>query len=153
MPKTPEAAGDHRAGSGQPAWHPGLHRRELLQALLGGISQTTYVDREEYDVYLRANQRDFSSVSDLSRIYLKAANGEMVTLSTLATVKQVASPQRLNHYQRQKAVTLTADLAPGHTLGEALDYLDGWASANLPSGMTVDYAGESRTIATTRARW
>ena len=80
----------------------------------------------------------------MSRIYLKAANGEMVTLSTLATVKQVASPQRLNHYQRQKAVTLTADLAPGHTLGEALDYLDGWASANLPSGMTVDYAGESK---------
>jgi HAE1 family hydrophobic/amphiphilic exporter-1 len=116
-----------------------------LQALLGGISQTTYVDRgEEYDVYLRANQRDFNGVSDLSRIYLKAANGEMVTLSTLATVKQVASPQRLNHYQRQKAVTLTADLAPGHTLGEALDYLDGWASANLPSGMTVDYAGESK---------
>ncbi len=74
-----------------------------LQALLGGISQTTYVDRgEEYDVYLRANQRDFNGVSDLSRIYLKAANGEMVTLSTLATVKQVASPQRLNHYQRQR---------------------------------------------------
>ncbi|RQM79742.1 efflux RND transporter permease subunit [Aeromonas dhakensis] len=116
-----------------------------LQALLGGISQTTYVDRgEEYDVYLRANQRDFNGVSDLSRIYLKAANGEMVTLSTLATVKQVASPQRLNHYQRQKAVTLTADLAPGHTLGEALDYLDGWANANLPNGMTVDYAGESK---------
>ncbi|MGN4963617.1 efflux RND transporter permease subunit [Aeromonas dhakensis] len=116
-----------------------------LQALLGGISQTTYVDRgEEYDVYLRANQRDFNGVSDLSRIYLKAANGEMVTLSTLATVKLVASPQRLNHYQRQKAVTLTADLAPGHTLGEALDYLDGWANANLPNGMTVDYAGESK---------
>ncbi|HHQ4567387.1 TPA: efflux RND transporter permease subunit [Aeromonas hydrophila] len=116
-----------------------------LQALLGGISQTTYVDRgEEYDVYLRANQRDFNGVSDLSRIYLKAANGEMVTLSTLATVTQVASPQRLNHYQRQKAVTLTADLAPDRTLGEALDFLDGWASANLPSGMTVDYAGESK---------
>ncbi|WP_314926278.1 efflux RND transporter permease subunit [Aeromonas piscicola] len=116
-----------------------------LQALLGGVSQTTYVDRgEEYDVYLRANQRDFNGVSDLSRIYLKAASGEMVSLSTLATVTQVASPQRLNHYQRQKAVTLTADLAPDRTLGEALDFLDGWASANLPSGMTVDYAGESK---------
>ncbi|HGY5238362.1 MULTISPECIES: efflux RND transporter permease subunit [Aeromonas] len=116
-----------------------------LQALLGGVSQTTYVDRgEEYDVYLRANQHDFNGVSDLSRIYLKAASGEMVSLSTLATVKQVASPQRLNHYQRQKAVTLTADLAPDRTLGEALDFLDGWANANLPSGMTVDYAGESK---------
>lgn len=116
-----------------------------LQALLGGVSQTTYVDRgEEYDVYLRANQTQFNGISDVSRIYLKAASGEMVSLSTLATVTQVASPQRLNHYQRQKAVTLTADLAPDHTLGEALDFLDGWAADHLPIGMTVDYAGESK---------
>lgn len=80
----------------------------------------------------------------MSRIYLKAASGEMVSLSTLATVTQVASPQRLNHYQRQKAVTLTADVAPGHTLGEALDFLDGWAADYLPTGMSVDYAGESK---------
>lgn len=116
-----------------------------LQALLGGVSQTTYVDRgEEYDVYLRANQNDFNGISDISRIYLKAASGEMVSLSTLATIKQVASPQRLNHYQRQKAIALTADLAPGHTLGEALDFLDGWAADHLPTGMSVDYAGESK---------
>ncbi|MGU5726481.1 efflux RND transporter permease subunit [Aeromonas caviae] len=116
-----------------------------LQALLGGVSQTTYVDRgEEYDVYLRANQTQFNGISDVSRIYLKAASGEMVSLSTLATVTQVASPQRLNHYQRQKAVTLTADVAPGHTLGEALDFLDGWAADHLPTGMSVDYAGESK---------
>ncbi len=116
-----------------------------LQALLGGVSQTTYVDRgEEYDVYLRANQTQFNGISDISRIYLKAASGEMVSLSTLATVTQVASPQRLNHYQRQKAVTLTADVAPGHTLGEALDFLDGWAVDHLPTGMSVDYAGESK---------
>lgn len=116
-----------------------------LQALLGGVSQTTYVDRgEEYDVYLRANQTQFNGISDISRIYLKAASGEMVSLSTLATVTQVASPQRLNHYQRQKAVTLTADVASGHTLGEALDFLDGWAADHLPTGMSVDYAGESK---------
>ncbi|WP_287145771.1 efflux RND transporter permease subunit [Aeromonas sp.] len=116
-----------------------------LQAMLGGVSKTTYVDRgEEYDVYLRGNQTEFNGVSDLSLIYLKAASGEMVSLSTLATVKQVATANRLNHYQRQKAITLTADVHPDHTLGEALNFLDGWADANLPSGMTVDYAGESK---------
>ena len=123
-----------------------------LQALLGGVSQTTYVDRgEEYDVYLRANQTQFNGISDISRIYLKAASGEMVSLSTLATVTQVASPQRLNHYQRQKAVTLTADVAPGHTLGEALDFLDGWA-ADHPAHRHVGgiMPASPRTIATTR---
>ncbi|QFI55254.1 efflux RND transporter permease subunit [Aeromonas simiae] len=116
-----------------------------LQTLLGGSSRTTYVDRgEEYDVYLRGDQRDFNGSSDLSRIYLKAASGDMVSLSTLVTLEQVASPQRLNHYQRQKAVTLTADVAAGHTLGEALDFLDRWAAEHLPAGMTVDYNGESK---------
>ncbi|MGY3927232.1 efflux RND transporter permease subunit [Aeromonas simiae] len=116
-----------------------------LQTLLGGSSRTTYVDRgEEYDVYLRGDQRDFNGSSDLSRIYLKAASGDMVSLSTLVTLEQVASPQRLNHYQRQKAVTLTADVAADHTLGEALDFLDRWAAEHLPAGMTVDYNGESK---------
>jgi len=116
-----------------------------LQAMLGGVSKTTYVDRgEEYDVYLRGNQTEFNGISDLGRIYLKAANGEIVSLSTLATVKQVATANRLNHYQRQKAITLTADVHPDHTLGEALDFLDGWANTNLPTGMTVDYAGDSK---------
>ncbi|MFR9721333.1 efflux RND transporter permease subunit [Aeromonas diversa] len=116
-----------------------------LQTLLGGSSKTTYVDRgEEYDVYLRGDRRDFNGAGDLSRIYLRAADGKMVSLSTLVSFDLVAAPQRLNHYQRQKAVTLTADPMPGHSLGEALDFLDGWANANLPVGMTVDYAGESK---------
>lgn len=116
-----------------------------LQTLLGGSSKTTYVDRgEEYDVYLRADQRDFNGPGDLSRIYLKASSGEMVSLATLVKVDTVASAQRLNHYQRQKAITLTADPAADHSLGEALDFLDGWAKANLPLGMTVDYSGESK---------
>ena len=62
-----------------------------LQALLGGVSQTTYVDRGKSMMSTCAPTRPSSTVSpDISRIYLKAASGEMVSLSTLATVTQVA---------------------------------------------------------------
>ncbi|MGL5947652.1 MAG: efflux RND transporter permease subunit [Aeromonas sp.] len=116
-----------------------------LQVLLGGVSQTTYVDRgEEYDVYLRADQAQFTGSQDLARIYVNTASGESVSLATLVRLTPVASANRLNHFQRQKAITLTADVHPDSTLGAALDVLDAWADSELPAGMSVDYAGESK---------
>lgn len=118
---------------------------QALQTLLGGSSKTTYVDRgEEYDVYVRADQQHFSSGNDLNRLYLRSAKGEMVSLATLAQVEVVASAQRLGHYQRQKAITLSAYLPTGQTQGAALNWLDSWAKSNLPAGLSVDYAGESK---------
>jgi HAE1 family hydrophobic/amphiphilic exporter-1 len=115
-----------------------------LQALLGGVSQTTYVDRgEEYDVYLRANQTQFNGISDVSRIYLKAASGEMVSLSTLATVTQVASPSASTTTSARRRSPSPRTWPRPHP-GEALDFLDGWAADHLPTGMSVDYAGESK---------
>ena len=117
---------------------------QALQTLLGGSSRTTYVDRgEEYDVYVRADQRQFNQAGDLNQLYLRTASGSMVPLASLAQIKLQASAQRLGHYQRQKAITLSAFAAPDRTLGEALSWLDNWARANLPAGISTDYAGES----------
>ena len=118
---------------------------QALQTLLGGVSQTRFVDQgEEYDVYVRADQQKFLHGGDLNQLSLRAASGQMVSLATLARVEVVASAQRLSHNQRQKAITLQAYLAPDHTLGEALHWLEGWAGSHLPSQIAFDYAGESK---------
>lgn len=118
---------------------------QALQTLLGGSSKTTYVDRgEEYDVYVRADQQHFNDGNDLNRLYLRSAKGEMVSLATVARVEVVASAQRLGHYQRQKAITLSAYLPVGKTQGEALAWLDDWAKSTLPASISVDYSGESK---------
>ena len=118
---------------------------ETLEIMLGGRSETTFIDRgEEYDVYLRGDENSFNNASDLSQIYVRTRTGQLITLESLAEVEEVASAQRLSHNQKQKSITLKANLVPGYTLGQALDFLDEQALSMLPSDIVIDYAGESK---------
>ncbi|NOI15907.1 vibriobactin export RND transporter permease subunit VexH [Vibrio hepatarius] len=118
---------------------------DTLEVMLGGKSETTFVERgEEYDVYLRGDENSFNNASDLSQIYLRTASGDLVTLDTVTKVEEVASSIRLSHYNKQKSITITANLANGATLGEALDYLDQKAIELLPGDISVSYSGESK---------
>ncbi|MGF1699165.1 multidrug efflux RND transporter permease subunit [Photobacterium makurazakiensis] len=118
---------------------------ETLEIMLGGRSETTFIDRgEEYDVYLRGDENSFNNATDLSQIYVRTRTGQLITLESVAEVEEVASAQRLSHNQKQKSITLKANLVPGYTLGEALDFLDEKAIEMLPSDIVIDYAGESK---------
>ncbi|WP_159655315.1 vibriobactin export RND transporter permease subunit VexH [Vibrio atypicus] len=118
---------------------------DTLEIMLGGKSETTFVERgEEYDVYLRGDENSFNNAADLSQIYMRTASGELVTLDAVTKIEEVASSIRLSHYNKQKAVTITANLSNGYTLGEALDFLDQQAIEILPADISVSYSGESK---------
>lgn len=118
---------------------------ETLEIMLGGKSETTFVERgEEYDVYLRGDEDSFNNAADLSQIYMRTSSGELVTLDAVTKIEEVASSIRLSHYNKQKAVTITANLSDGYTLGEALDFLDQQAIDILPGDISVSYSGESK---------
>ncbi|MHC6526593.1 vibriobactin export RND transporter permease subunit VexH [Vibrio proteolyticus] len=118
---------------------------DTLEIMLGGKSETTYVERgEEYDVYLRGDENSFNNAADLSQIYMRTASGDLVTLDTVTKIEEVASSIKLSHYNKQKAITVTANLSNGYTLGQALDFLDAKAIEMLPSDISVSYSGESK---------
>lgn len=118
---------------------------DTLEIMLGGKSETTYVDRgQEYDVYLRGDENSFNNIADLSQIYLRTINGELITLDSVAQIDEVASAIRLSHYNKQKSITVKANLVEGATLGDALDFLDQKAIELLPSDISVNYSGESK---------
>jgi len=118
---------------------------ETLEVMLGGSSETTYVERgEEYDVYLRGDENSFNNVSDLSQIYMRTRGGDLITLDTLADIEEVASANRLSHYNKQKSITLGGSAAEDKSLGEVLDYLDAKAIELFPSDITISYTGESK---------
>ncbi len=118
---------------------------DTLEVMLGGKSVTTFVERgEEYDVYLRGDENSFNNATDLSQIYMRTGNGDLVTLDTVTKIEEVASAIRLAHYNKQKSITITANLADGATLGEALDFMDQKALEMLPNDITVSYSGESK---------
>ncbi|WP_391088096.1 vibriobactin export RND transporter permease subunit VexH [Vibrio sp. NH-UV-68] len=118
---------------------------DTLEIMLGGKSETTFVERgEEYDVYLRGDENSFNNADDLSQIYMRTSSGELVTLDAVTKIEEVASSIRLSHYNKQKSITITANLSEGYTLGEALDYLDQQAIEMLPGDLSVSYSGESK---------
>jgi multidrug efflux pump len=117
-----------------------------LETMMGSRRVTTYVeDGEEYDVILQAQQENRGSPSDLNNLYVRSAtSGNLVPLASLVTLSELAEPGQYNRFNRLRAITITAGLAPGYTLGEALDWVRQVADEELPERAQIDYKGESR---------
>jgi multidrug efflux pump len=116
-----------------------------LLTMLGGNQVTRFKkDGEQYDVIVQVAPRDRSRPNDISDIYVRARDGTMVQLSNVVNVLEGVSPQSLNHFQRLRAVTITASLMPGYTLGDALAMMDATAKRVLPSSALTDLNGQSR---------
>jgi multidrug efflux pump len=118
-----------------------------LQVLLGGSKTGTFTRaNKQYDVIVQLDPRARATPSDMTGLYLRSRGSSLVKLEALATVKESVGPRELNHFNRVRAATLTASLAPGFTLGEALDSLNRIAREVLPRGSSTALAGESREL-------
>ena len=116
-----------------------------LQTMLGGMQITRFKkDGEQYDVIVQVAPRDRSRPNDISDIYVRARDGSMVQLANVVTVLEGVSPSSLNHFQRLRAVAITASLAPGYTIGDALKMMDETARRVLPPDALTDLNGQSR---------
>jgi multidrug efflux pump len=116
-----------------------------LETMLGSRFVTTLNDRGiQYNVVLQARNKDRETPNDLENIYVRNANNDLIPLNNLITTKETAAPKELNRFDRMRSVTISASLAPGYSLGEALDYLDNLALTSLPPEARMSYAGQSR---------
>ena len=117
-----------------------------LETALGGRTVTTFIDRgEEYDVIVRLADADRRQPSDIDNIYVRSGrSGELIPLSNLTTLQEIADASALNRYNRVRALTISANLAPGYSLGDALAFLEGVVASELPEVVNIDYKGESR---------
>ncbi|OHD00162.1 MAG: multidrug transporter AcrB [Sphingomonadales bacterium RIFCSPLOWO2_12_FULL_63_15] len=119
---------------------------QALQSLLGSRRVTTYVDRgEEYRVIVQAEDEGRQTLADLERINVRTRTGALVPLSSVVTVREVAGPRQLNRFNKLRAITLTAALAPGTSLGDALTFLENEAR-QAPEVLAVGYRGESQSF-------
>ena len=118
-----------------------------LQTLLGGRRISTFTrDNKLYDVMVQMDPADRATPSDMSSLYVRGRGGELVNLAAVTTVDEGVGPRSLNPFNRTRSSTLTASLAPGFTLGEALDSLNQIAREELPRGGTTALAGETREL-------
>ena len=116
-----------------------------IETMLGGRVVTRYKrDADQYDVLVQTESQGRTTPDDIEKIFVRGRNDTMVPLSSLVKVREAVSPRELNHFNQRRSVTLTANLAPGYSLGEALSFMDGAAERLLPAGYATELNGVSR---------
>lgn len=117
----------------------------MVETMLGGRAVTRYKrDAEQYDVLVQTTARGRTTPEDIERLFVRGRNDTMVPLSSLVKVKESVSPRELNHFNQRRSVTITANLAAGYSLGEALQFMDATAAKVLKPGYATELNGESR---------
>ena len=116
-----------------------------LETMLGGRIVTRFKrDGEQYDVVVQLDARGRDEPNDIEKLYVRGRNEAMIPLSSLVKIRETVSPRELNHFGQRRAVTISANLAAGYSLGEALTFLDDTAKKHMTPGMASDLAGLSR---------
>lgn len=116
-----------------------------LSALLSGgtVNRFSYAERS-YKVISQLKRDKRLNPDQLTSNYTRAANGDLIPLSTVVKITERIVPRTIEHSQQLISNTIIGVPRPGISQGEALDILDAIAAEVLPAGFQVDYAGTSR---------
>ncbi|MFC5522307.1 efflux RND transporter permease subunit [Polaromonas jejuensis] len=118
---------------------------KALETMLGGRQVTRYKrDAEQYDVIVQTQASDRTTPEDVDSINVRGRNDTMIPLSALVKVRENVSPRELNHFGQRRSVSITANLAPDYSLGQALTFMNETATKVLKPGYSTDLNGTSR---------
>lgn len=118
---------------------------QALQTMMGSRRASTFVQNgKEYYVIVQADRFDRMDEHSLDVVYVRSHSGALVPLSSLVKTRPSAAARELGRYNKMRAITLTAGLAPGYSLGSALSWLEKQAAAS-PEVLQVGYRGESQS--------
>ncbi len=122
-----------------------------LETVLGSRVVTTFSDQgEEYRVILQGADERRQTPSDLDSIYVRSErSGQLIPLSNLVELKEVAGPVDLRRFDRMRSISISGSLAPTYSLGEALADMERIVDEQLPDSARLNYNGESRDFKNT----
>ena len=116
-----------------------------MASMLGGNFVNRFdIAGRSYKVIPQIRRVDRLNPEQLKNIYITGPNGQLVPLSTIATMINSTVPRSLNRFQQLNAVTISGVAI--RPLDEALSYLEDEAAKTLPKGYSLDYTGESRQL-------
>jgi multidrug efflux pump len=118
---------------------------KALETMLGGRQVTRYKrDAEQYDVIVQTQASGRTTPEAIDAINVRGRGDTMIPLSALVKVRESVSPRELNHFGQRRSVSITANLAPEYSLGQALTYMSETSAKVLKPGYTTDLNGTSR---------
>ena len=114
-----------------------------LEDLLGGRVVSNFKrGTKQYDVIIQVPAADRATPDVIQDVYVRGSSG-LVQLANVVKVSEAVGPKELNHFNRRRSATITANLIPFVSLGKALDDLDNIARKNLPPTIKHEYSGQS----------
>ncbi|WP_184718917.1 efflux RND transporter permease subunit [Caulobacter sp.] len=116
-----------------------------LETMFGSRRATTYIKNgQEYDVILQTNLDQRRSIEDLNRLNVRAASGALVPLSTVVTTQLRGDTPDRPRVDRLRSVTLTTQLNPGYTVGDAVTFFQQQAADHAAPGVSVKWGGQAK---------
>ncbi|MDO8914111.1 MAG: efflux RND transporter permease subunit [Phenylobacterium sp.] len=114
-----------------------------LETMFGSRKVTTYIrDGQEYDVILQTDRANRQNENDLASLYVRTNSGATVPLSSVVSTEVRGDTPDRSRVDRLRAITLSVQLNPGYTVGEAVSFLQ--AEVAKRPGTTVKWGGTAR---------
>jgi len=124
---------------------------DTVGVLVGGQKIARFKDRgRRYDVRVRLQREDRSRTQDIGELYIRSRDGNLVQISEVAEIKMVPSLQSITRRNRERAVSMMANPAPGFSQEEAIRKAEELARERLPEGYRVAFTGTAKTFAESR---
>jgi HAE1 family hydrophobic/amphiphilic exporter-1 len=124
-----------------------------VNMLTGGVDIAKYNDQpgdgERYDVRVKAKDGEFQQQADLSKIYLRNSNGQLVRLDNVARFRETIGPAVIARFDLQYAASFYA--TPSLPLGAAVERVRQAADSSLPIGYGISFIGEAEQLEKTSA--
>jgi hydrophobic/amphiphilic exporter-1 (mainly G- bacteria), HAE1 family len=117
-------------------------RQEMFNAFGTRQVASIYTPTNDYWVILESQPEFQTDITALSKIYLKTASGVSVPLEAVTRIVPSVGPLQVNHQGNQPSVTISFNLAPGYSLGYAVDAIHAVErEARLPGSITTGFQG------------
>ncbi|NBV13253.1 MAG: efflux RND transporter permease subunit [Sphingobacteriia bacterium] len=118
---------------------------QTLQLALSG-QRFAYFNRngKQYQVIGQLDRENRDEPQDLTGIFIRNNAGQLIQLDNVVEVSEESSPPQLYHYNRYQSATVSAGLAPGHTLGEGILAMENIAKETLDESFSTELSGASR---------
>jgi multidrug efflux pump len=118
---------------------------KTLNIFLGQPDTTRFdLNGRSYEVIPQIIRKYRSNPMDISEFNIRTASNTLIPLSNVATIGKETEPRTMNHFQQLRSATLTANLSPGYTQSQALEYLNKLADKMLPRDVQTDTTGQLR---------
>ena len=122
-------------------------RNQLYNAYGSRQVGTIYMPSNDYQIILEVQPEFRVDPSNLSKLYMKTGSGQTIPLDAVARLVPSVGPLQINHQGQQPAVTISFNLAPGTSLGYAVDQITALEqSSNLPATIATGFSGTAQVF-------